>query len=334
MNKKSRYQARIGKVLIIISVILLVGLFLFVSCSKPKVYRVGVLCGVKYLYPIVDSFKARMTELGYEEGKNIIYDVHNTEFDMAVYDRILKKFVADKVDLIFAYPTEAAMQAKAVTQSIPIVFSSVLIEDVDLVNSVQEPGENITGVRWPGPEIIAGEVEIFMELVPQAKRMWVFYQRGIPIVKSQLEAMRKAALSANVKLIEVPASSPAELETELQKQTGPFDAAVIGMLAEPLMANPQAYTAVSKFAARYNMPIAGAPVFEVDYPTVFGFTPDPVLQGKQVAYLADKIFKGTPAGKLPVVTADNFFIFNYRQAEKLKLNITESLLRQADKIIR
>ena len=36
-------------------------------------------------------FKERMTELGYIEGKNIIYDIQKTDFDIAVYDRIPKK---------------------------------------------------------------------------------------------------------------------------------------------------------------------------------------------------------------------------------------------------
>ena len=46
-----------------------------------------------------DGFKAKMTELGYIEGENIVYDHQKTNFDMAAYKRTLKKFVADKVDL-------------------------------------------------------------------------------------------------------------------------------------------------------------------------------------------------------------------------------------------
>jgi putative ABC transport system substrate-binding protein len=97
------------------------------SCGKkkPKVYRVGILSGLSYLNEAADGFKAKMTELGYAEGKNIIYDHRKTDFDMAAYKNILNKFVADKVDLVFVFPTEATQEAKAATQgtNIPVVLS-------------------------------------------------------------------------------------------------------------------------------------------------------------------------------------------------------------------
>ena len=336
MDKDNRCMKRIRKILIIIYVIFLVSVFFLISCSKPKVYRVGVLCGVGFLSPITEGFKDRMTELGYVEGKSIIYDVHTTDFDVAVYDQVIKKFVEDKVDLIFVFPVEATLQAKKVREGtdIPIVFAVGFTEDADLVNSVQEPGGNITGVRWPGTEIIAREFEILLKLAPQTKRIWVCYQRDCAILKSQLEVMRTASLSANIKLIEVPASSPAELKAKLEKQTGPFNSGVIAMLIEPLTVNPEGFAALGQFAARHNLPIGGSSIFEGDYQTVFGLTPEPIPQGRQAADLVDKIFKGTPAGELPVKTASYLFNFNYRQAQRLGLKVSEDLLIQANQVIR
>ena len=95
MNKKNRYQCRIRKIHIIISVIFLVGSFLFVYCSKPKVYRIGVLSGLNNFEETTDGFKEGMTDLGYIDEKNITYDVQKTDFDIPAYDRILKKFVKD-----------------------------------------------------------------------------------------------------------------------------------------------------------------------------------------------------------------------------------------------
>ncbi|KPJ73271.1 hypothetical protein AMJ48_02295, partial [Parcubacteria bacterium DG_74_1] len=63
-----------------------------------------------------DGFKAGMAELGYIEGQNIIYDLQETDFDMAVYKSVLDEFVEDEVDLIFVFPTEASQEAKAATQ--------------------------------------------------------------------------------------------------------------------------------------------------------------------------------------------------------------------------
>ena len=50
--------------------------------------------------------------------------------------------------------------------------------------------------------------------------------------------------------------------------------------------------------------------------------------------MADKIFKGTPAGKILVATAPYLFYFNYKQAQRLGLEVNENLLSQADQVIR
>ena len=105
-----------------------------------------------------------MTELGYTEGKNIVYDVQKTNVDIDAYKKITQKFVQDKVDLIFVFPTEAAMEAKAATQgtNIPVVFDLAFtdVKGIDLINSVREPGGNITGVRFPSVDIASKRLEI------------------------------------------------------------------------------------------------------------------------------------------------------------------------------
>jgi len=83
---------------------------------EAKVYRVGVLSGLDFFAPAIDGLKNKMTELGYIEGKNIVYDVQKTNVDVDAYRNTVRKFVADKVDVIFVFPTEAAAVAKAGTQ--------------------------------------------------------------------------------------------------------------------------------------------------------------------------------------------------------------------------
>ena len=63
--------------------VLVIGILLS-SCGaeKPKVYRVGVLSGLNFVAAITDGFKEKMTELGYIEGQNIVYDVQKTDFDL------------------------------------------------------------------------------------------------------------------------------------------------------------------------------------------------------------------------------------------------------------
>ena len=330
-----------SKQIILLFVAFLVPACVFLSgCSKKtqKVYRVGILSGLNYIAEAADGFKAKMTELGYVEGKNIVYDLQETDFDMAAYKSILKKFVEDKVDLIFVFPTEATQEAKAATQgtNIPVLFTNANTEGTGLVKSVRQPGGNITGVRYPGPDIALQRFEIMRELAPQAKRMWIPYQKGYPIVSSQLKALRPAAASAAVTLIEAPANDAVELKAllEARAKSNNIGMDAILFLAEPLAVTPDAFVVMAKFAAEHKIPIAGALMSVGGYESVFGVHVNNVNIGKQAAPLADKILRGTPAGIIPVVSAEPYFQLNYKAAKKLGLKVSEGLLSRANEIIR
>jgi putative ABC transport system substrate-binding protein len=337
----SRNKSRIGGMLLF-SILLIYVVFLS-GCTAQvpetqKVYHVGILSGLDFFANTTDGFKEKMGELGYVENKNIVYDVQSTNFDTTAYRSVLQKFVDEKVDLIFVFPTEASQEAKKISDEtgVPVVFANANIEDTNLVNSVREPGGNITGVRWPGPDLAIKRFEIMHEFVPQAKRMWIPYQKGYPIVNSQLAVLYPSAAAAGITLLEVPASNATELESELQEINKSVDnnTDVILMIAEPLGVTPDAFAVLGKFADEHKIPIGGALMKAGKYESLFGLTPQDVAVGKQAAPLADKILKGIPAGTIPIVSAEGFFQINYKIAQQLGLNVSEGLLSQADEIIR
>jgi putative ABC transport system substrate-binding protein len=334
MTNKLNFQPKPGTWLTALLLSILVGLLMSgCGAQKPKVYRVGVLSGMSYAADVTDGFKAGMAELGYVEGENIIYDVQATEFDMAAYGRIAQKFVADEVDLILSFPTEASLMAKAATQEtdIPVVFDYAFIEGVELVESIREPGGNITGVRYPGPDIAVKRFEIMRALAPEATRMLVPYQRGYPSVASQLEILYPVAEAAGVTLIEAPADDGAELEATLQAQAN-VDA--ILFLAEPLAVTPDAFAVMGKYAAEYEIPLGGALISVQGHDSLFGVNVNAFDAGKEAARLADKVFRGTSAGSIPIVSADSYLQLNYKAAQELGLTMNDGLLSLADEIIR
>jgi len=312
------------------------------GCSRPsaKMHRVGILAGLPYADRAVDGFRDRMTELGYIEGQNITYDLQRTSgVDIPAYQPILQRFVADKVDLIFVFPTEASLEAKAATKDtgIPVVFSVAHTEGVGLVDSIREPGGNITGVRFPGPESTLKRMEIMMQIAPHAKRWLVPYLRDYPIVPPQLERLRPAAASAGITLIEAPAQDVQELEAILQAHEfadGSTDIDALLLIAEPLILAPQAFLAAARFAERHRIPMGGAYMEVQNYRSLFGVTIDFYKSGQQAAFLADKILRGTPAGTLPVLTADLYIQINYQVARELGLEVPAQLLGEADEVIR
>jgi putative ABC transport system substrate-binding protein len=340
MLSNHKFQNPLRKVWTILVGIVVVSLLLSGcgSTAASRVYHVGVLSGLSFVANITDGLKARMTELGYVEGKNITYDVQTTDFDIARYKSIVQKFVADKVDLIFVFPTEAALEAKAATQgtNIPVVFSFAFIEGMGLVDSVRAPGGNITGVRYPGPDIALKRFEMMRELVPQAKRMLIPYQKGYPIVGPQVDALRPVAKAAGIELVEMPAADAADLKAQLQAldQSANNKVDAILFVAEPLTVTPEPFAVLAKYGAEHKIPVGGALMSAGGYDSIYGVNVDGVPAGKLAAPLLDKIFKGIAAGTIPVVSAENFIQINYKAAQALGITVPDGLLKQADEIIR
>jgi putative ABC transport system substrate-binding protein len=327
------FRNRVVKVLALATVsALLLG-----GCCKektPQVYRVGILSGLSFAVDAVDGFKAGMAELGYVEGENIVYDLQSTEFDMAAYRSTLDGFVADGVDLIFVFPTEASMEAKAATAGtdIPVVFCVANIEGTGLVDSLREPGGNVTGVRYPGPDIALKRLEIIRELAPEATRILVPYQRGYPIVESQLVVLHPAAEAVGVTLIEAPVDDATELEEYLQAQpAGSIDAILI--IPEPLAVTPEPFLVMARFAAEQQIPIGGAIMDVEGYGSIFDVGIDHFKTGEQAAPLAHKIFTGTPVGTIPVVSSESYLIINAQVAQDLGVTVPEGLLSEAVQVI-
>lgn len=308
--------------------------------KKPKVYRVGILQVSGSFVVIADGFKAKMTELGYVEGQNIVYDyleVPQTATP-AEAQAVAQKFVDDKVDLIFAYPTPPTIAAHAVTQgtNIPVVFAMSSLEGLNLVASVREPGGNMTGVRYPGPEMISERLRILIEIAPQVKRVWIGYDKNNANTVPALEALRPAAASLGITLVEVPATALTDLEADLAARATSADLGLDAIITmnDGLNQGPGGWALISGFAMEHKVPLAGGTLITVQQGAILGNSPDLTNVGELAAPLADKIFKGTAPGTIPVLTPEQELYINYKVAQELGLTVPESLLARANEIIR
>lgn len=321
----------------LLAAVVVAGLVL-AACGAPeqRAHRVGVLAGLQFFTPIADGFMARMAELGYVEGRDITYDVQTSNVDMDAYRRIIQGFVAADVDLIMVFPTEATQVAKELTAGtdIPVVFAYVVTEDTGLVESVREPGGNLTGVRLPSVDIALKRFELLREIDPGATRVLAPYLAGYPIVPAQLAALRAAAEPAGVTIVEAPAGSVAELEASLAARGADPGVDAVLELVEPLALSPGAFDVLRAFGEKHDIMIGGLPIDQDAHPAVFAVYADPSTAGAQAAPLADKILKGIDPGSIPVVTAESSIQINYRRAQELGLVVPDGLLNQAAEIIR
>jgi putative ABC transport system substrate-binding protein len=309
------------------------------GCAKtPKVYRVGILVGSDTMSPVVDAFKAGMTELGYVEGKNIVYDVQRSNADPEEEERIANKFVTDKVDLVFAFPGQPARSVKAAAQgtNIPVVFANAIIEGTDLIDSVRSPGGNITGVRFSGTDIALKSLESLLEFTPRFERIMVIYDPTYPSNPPVLEALHSAALSSNVTLQEVHITHIPDTQAVLQglEKSGDTNMDAILLLPDLIPRSSEASGSILKFADEHRVPVVGGPIEVVRNGAVLSATTDIVETGELAASLADKILKGTPAGTIPVMSPQPRLYINYTKAQELGLTVPQGLLKQAAEIIR
>ena len=252
---------------------------------------------------------------------------------------IAEKFVEDKVDLIFTSgSTPAALAAKAATQGtdIPVVFAYATTEESGLIESVREPGGNITGVRYPGHEMMIKRLEILREIAPEAKRVWIGYDINNPNTAAALETLHSAVPSLGVTLVEVPATTMEEIEADLAARAAADDLGLDAIILMPDGFNhaPDGFAMLSQFAAEHKVPLGGSFPFTVEAGAVFGNANDLIKVGELAAPIADKVLKGTPAGEIPVLTPEQDIWINYKVAQDLGLTIPESLLSQATEIIR
>lgn len=118
------------------------------------------------------GFLKAMRDLGYEEGKGIVFDFRRwrTAEDVS---RIVRGFVETKVDVIVVTTPQAISNAKSAADRVPVVFVFAA-EPVatGLVPNLNRPGGNLTGLTWDhGFETGAKQVELLREALPAPTRL-------------------------------------------------------------------------------------------------------------------------------------------------------------------
>lgn len=304
--------------------------------KKEKIYRVGILNALDFFSPAIDGFKKGMTDLGYVEGENIIYDVQKASQPVG-NQAIAERFVNEKVDLIFVFPTEAALEAKEATKdtNIPVIAVAFSVNGNDLVQSIQRPGGNVTGVRMATIDIAVERFEIMRKIMPEAKRFWIPYLKDYPTVASALGALRPRAQELGITLLETPFTTPDELKEFLESREKKPDIDAILYIPEPLTTIPMFSDQISDFADRHEIPISGIGIAGPDSANgpLFIYLPDAFNMGEIAAPIAQKVFDGEKPGNIPIVTPDSILTINHKAFERLNLDPSDALLNIADKIV-
>src|SRR6516165_6226497 len=142
-----------------------------------KIARIGFLGlapAAAWAAPI-EALRARLRDLGYVEGKNLVIEWRWAENGNELSE-LAAQLVHMDVDLIFAYSSTEVEAARRATRTIPIVFA-VHADPVGLghVASLPRPGGNITGLSDLQSDLAAKRLAIFKEALPHATRFGVLW---------------------------------------------------------------------------------------------------------------------------------------------------------------
>jgi len=330
-----RIAAKNGAVVSIIAAAAL--LAALCGCVKPaKVYHVGILIGADTMSEIAEEFKEAMAVLGYIEAKNIIYDEQRLDGDSSRDRVIADKFASDRVDLVFVFPGQPALTVKErfKDSGIPIVFANALVESTDLIESVQNPGDNITGVRNPGNTMAVKGLDYLLGFEPRPARVMVVYITSYPTNPAILTQMRRFADTAELTLIELPLSGVDSIESALKGIADKDTPDAIQLMPDTITRTKGATQIILDYAQKHRIPVVGGPELLLKSGTLLTIASDYRSQGRLAASIADRIFKGVPAGTIPVVTPEVHLLVNYAKARELGLTPSPGVLRQAKEIIR
>jgi putative tryptophan/tyrosine transport system substrate-binding protein len=303
-----------------------------------RIRTVGVFWGMAPNDPMWRSrfevFTRTLQDLGWRERGNIVFEVRHAVGDPERYASLVRELVERRADVIVVTSAGLAAVARQVTATVPIVTTSAGdLEGSGLIETLQRPGGNVTGMQSLNPDLMSKRVELLKEVGPNIVRLAIIKPitpAGI-ITARYLEVIKDAAKALGVQVYEVPVHSP--------DQFGPAFSAIAraGHQAAIVIGNPLSLThrhEVIASAAKHRIPtIYEARAFAVDGGLVScGVEPIHLFQG--AAAYVDKILKGAPAGTLPVQQATKFeLVINLKTAKALELTIPQLLLARADELI-
>jgi putative ABC transport system substrate-binding protein len=282
---------------------------------------------------VVAAFRKGLNETGFIEGRNV-----TVEFRFAYHDNArLPELVGDLVQrgvAVIATPasTPAALAAKAVTTTVPIVFGvGADPVEIGLVASLNRPGGNVTGITSMNAELGPKRLGLLHELLPRAVRFAVLLNpnnRNTDALTRDLQA----TASAIGKQVEVlTARSTPEIDAAfLALSQRPADALVI--TPDQLLDNRRVQLVT--LATHYRLPAIYPFRENVEIGGLMSYGSSAVERDRQVGIYTARILKGEKPADLPVIRAAKFeFVINLQTARILGVDVPTTLLGTADEVI-
>ena len=305
------------------------------SGQNKKMIRIGVTKIVSHAALDADEkgFEAALASAGFKEGVNVTYDRQNAEGDVAKAAAIARKFEADKVDLVHTIATPSSQAVVKAISKIPVVFSSISDPvDAGVVPKDSAPGKktgtNVTGVSDMWPVLL--QMETYTKFVPKAKKWGTIYNPTEANSVTHVKAIRAAATSLGLDLIEVTVVSGNEVEQAALSLVGKVQAITITS-DNTSVAN---IDAIARVCDQHKIALFAGDVDSVPRGAVAAYGMDYFLVGYSAGKKAALILKGVKPGDIPWGPVEKFsLVINQKAAKAQGVTVSADLLKKAAKIL-
>jgi putative ABC transport system substrate-binding protein len=297
-----------------------------------RVYRLGILSlsGGSGRQGTLDAIRARLGDLGYVEGRNLVIESRYAQGQSERLPALAAELVGLSPDVIMTITTPAAIAAKKATDRIPIVMAgSADPVGQGLVTSLARPGGNVTGVTNSlGDGFVAKQLQLLKEVAPNVTRVAVLMTNFAVELRS-FDAMRAAGPTLGVTLLPFTVESPTDNDLAALAKLHP-DA----LYVFPNSINGRHSKAILAHAAANRLPAIYGDRDVVEAGGLMSYWTNWISLRRHAADYADKIFKGAKPADLPVEQPTKFeLVINMKTAKALGLTIPQSLLLRADEVI-
>jgi putative ABC transport system substrate-binding protein len=298
-----------------------------------KVYRIGYLAVRSGVGPLDEALKAGLRELGYVDGQNIslIYQWAAGNFDRL--PALAEELVQRKVDVIVTETSAAAHAAKKATQTIPIVMATGGdAVGAGLVVSLAHPGGNVTGMTFLGTDLAPKWVELLKEIAPKTSRIGFFAMTAMTPEPIFFKVMEPEAQKLGMTIGFFDVSGPKDYSTAFSKMK---QARIDGVIVAPNTVFAESKQQIVELAAKHRLPALYSRRDQAEAGGLVSYGQNFPAMHRRAAYYVDRILKGTRPADLPVERLAKFELtINLKTAKQLGLNISQTLLFRADKVIR
>jgi putative tryptophan/tyrosine transport system substrate-binding protein len=279
------------------------------------------------------AFRLALKEVGYAEGENVAIEYRWAEGQIDRLPALAAELVRRRVAVIAAISPSAALAAKAVTTTIPIVFA--VTEDpvrLGLVPSLARPGGNLTGINFFLGELVAKRLELLRELVPGAARVAVLVNPAdATSTETTLRDVEPAARALGLQIQVLNASSGREIDaafaTFVRERPDALFVASDGFFTTRRVQ-------LTHLASHRAIPASYSVRDYAEAGGLMSYGTDVVDAWRQVGAYCARILKGAKPADVPVVQPSKFeLVINHQTARMLGLDVPSMLLARADEVI-